>query len=249
METLSSTPLYQQIVTNLKGQIASGTLKVGDYLPTETSICAQYNVSRSTVRQAYSILEHDGVIVRKRGIGTIVCEPKLKRSLNNLYNFSSEMRILGLTPSSYVLRFKTINPPQSIADILEIPVTQRVYYIKRLRMADNEPLLLERAYIPVALCPNLTEEDLSDSLYATIQSRSGTTAAIANETYEAVTVTDSDASILRCKPKSAALKICRTSINTNGEIFEHCIITARGDRNMYQVTLTKNNIEYSRSIT
>ena len=53
METLSSTPLYQQIVTNLKGQIANGTLKVGDYLPTETSICAQYNVSRSTVRQAY----------------------------------------------------------------------------------------------------------------------------------------------------------------------------------------------------
>lgn len=241
-------PAYRQIIAYLKSDISSGRLHPGDLLPTEMSLCESFGVSRTTVRQAFQILEREGYIIRRRGKGTFVCEQKLKRSLNNYYNFTAEMRMLGLKPSSRVLRFEVIKPDPDLCGKLQIHESEPVYRIKRLRIANDIPLLLETAYIPVRFCPNLTEEDLTDSLYASISNHTGASPLKASEIYEAVVLREKDALLLDCSSGAPALRICRTSINSFNEIFEYTIIIARGDRNAYQVTLNRNNVEFGRDI-
>lgn len=242
----ASVPLYLQISSILQQKISNGALQIGDSLPPELSLCKDLNLSRSTIRKAFTQLEHEGKILRKQGIGTIVCEPKLRRNLNTLYNFSSEMVGLGIKPSSDVLKFEVTKPNPVIAQQLNIPETNSIYKICRLRKGDGKPLLLEKAYIPTIFLPYLTEEDLNDSLYAMITQYTGTFPAEATETYEAVVLTEREAKQLNCKPNTPAFRIQRVSKNSNGDIFEYTTIIAPGDRNKYEITLNKNDVIYKK---
>lgn len=150
----SSAPLYIQIANILRQKINDGSLKVGDSLPAEMLLCKDLGLSRSTIRNAFALLEQEGKIIRKRGLGTIVCEPKLRRNLDTLYNFSSEMRVLGITPSSDVISFETIKPNSYVAEQLNISNAADVYKIYRLRKGDGKPLLLEEVYIPTVYLPH-----------------------------------------------------------------------------------------------
>ena len=202
--------------------------------------------SRVTVRQAFATLEQDGKIIRKRRKGTFVCEPKLNRNLNNLYNFTTEMKSLGITPSSKIISFEEINPPKHIAEALNLDRKLTVYKICRLRMANECPILLETACIPTYLCPNLSKETLNDSLYALIGEHTGHMPGEATETYEAINLSSYDAKLLSCNTGDAALRITRISKNTVGQFFEYCTIIARGDMNKYQIVLKNNGIQYTR---
>lgn len=239
-------PVYQQLANYFMNLISSGQLKIGEALPTELSLCDDLNISRATVRQAFQLLEQEGRIVRHRRKGSFVCEPKLKRNLNNLYNFSTEMRSMGIAPSSKVISFDVTHAPPHIAEVLNIELQTPVYRICRLRMADNTPLLLETAYIPTFFCPDLTSESLNDSLYAIISETSGSLPSEASEVYEAINLNSKEATLLQCASRDAALKITRCSKNTAGQTFEYCTIIARGDRNKYQIILRNNGIQYTR---
>lgn len=242
----SDIPAYQQLAAQLQAMINLGELQVGDSLPTETALCAQLGISRSTVRQALRSLEDDGQIIRRRRNGTKVCDPKLMRKLNNIYNFTTEMRALGLTPSSKLLRFAIVHPDEKIARKLNVDASCEVFLIRRLRLANNEPLMLETAYIPTKFCKTLTENQLSDSLYAMISEYTGLLPGEATETYEAVSFTKEEAEALDEPRTNPALRIQRVSRNTAGEIFEYCNIIARGDRIKYQIVLKNSGIQYSR---
>lgn len=239
-------PVYLQLSNYFSARISSGELKEGDALPTETSLCKTLGISRSTVRQAFQMLEDEGVIVRKKRVGTRVCKPKLKRSINNLYNFTTEMHALGLAPSSKVLSFSTVHPPAKIAETLHLAAGETAFRIERLRMADGEPLLMETAYIPTRICPQLSREQLNDSLYATIREISGSSPQEAVEIYEAVTLNKRDAELMHMRAGEAAFRIQRISKNTSGEIFEYCVELARGDRNKFQIVLKNSGVQYSR---
>ena len=241
-------PVYLQLSNYFSARIASGELREGDALPTETALCSQLGISRSTVRQAFQMLEDEGVIVRKKRVGTRVCKPKLKRSINNLYNFTTEMHALGLAPSSRLISFTSVRPPSKIAETLNLGSGDAAFRIERLRLADGEPLMLETAYIPVNICPGLNREQLTDSLYATIREFSGSSPQEAVEVYEAVTLSKRDAELLHMRTGEAGFRIQRVSKNTAGQIFEYCIELARGDRNKFQIVLKNSGVQYSRVI-
>ncbi|MGI5977359.1 MAG: GntR family transcriptional regulator, partial [Candidatus Limivicinus sp.] len=235
-----------QLTNIINGWISSGTLKVGDLLPSEVYFCETLHLSRSTVRKAFSELEGEGKIVRKRGKGTFITKPKLHRRLDDLYNFSKEMQGLGLNPSSEVLCFEVLRPNPIVAKQLKIGEDEHVYRIKRLRKADGKPILLETAYIPVAMCEHLCWEDLTDSLYSVISENTGALPAEATEVYEAICLKEKDAGLLNCKPGSPAFQISRTSRDTNGRLFEYCKIIAPGYCNMYEITLRRNQTIFSK---
>lgn len=240
----SITPLYKQIANIFLQKINNGTIKVGDQLPAELVLCKDLELSRSTLRKAFNELEQEGRIVRKRGVGTIVCEPKLSRNLNTLYNFSSEMLNLGITPSSDVLSFETIKPEPYVAGKLNISEDMDVYKIRRLRKGNSKPLLLEEVYIPTIYLPHLSREDLGDSLYALISQYTGTFPSEATETYEAIILSEKKAKLLECPPNTPAFRIKRVSKNSNNDIFEYSIIIAPGNRNRYEITLYQKNTTY-----
>ena len=237
----SSVAIYTQIAAAIRRKIEEGTLKPGDHLDTEMNICNALNVSRTTVRLAMNELEQDEYLVRRRGKGTFVTRPKVKRNLNDLYNFTGEISGLGMEPTSTLIEFSTIPAIPKVIQSLNLNEGELVYKIKRLRLADGTPMMLETAYIPVKFCPNISQSDLTDSLYAVISQYNNAFPLEAEETYDAILVKEKDAKYLGCPAGSPAFKINRISRNTKGQLFEYAILIAPGQINRYHIVLRKND--------
>ena len=103
-------PIYSQLAEYLRYQIKAGVLKPGDKMIGENEIVELLKVSRTTVRSALNQLVKEGYIVRYRGKGSFISEPKLKRDINYLYNFTENIREAGSVPSSQVLQCQVIPP-------------------------------------------------------------------------------------------------------------------------------------------
>ena len=249
LDYYSQTPLYQQLITIIKRSIDSGTLKEGDMLPAEMELCERYGVSRSTVRQAFSALEQEGIIARYRGKGTFVTSPKLKRTLKNLYSFSAEMTMLGLESSSELLTFETIRATGDLTERMKLREGEDVFKFVRLRRANGEPLMLETDFVPVRLCPQLSKEVLRDKpLYNTLEKESGLKPARAVESYDVTTIDANEAELLNTRTGSSAFFVQRISEDAEGVVFEMAIMLVRGDRCRYEVELKGENISFLRKI-
>lgn len=236
IDSLGSTPLYRQLFNELTRLIANGTLSPGDAVPTEEALCGAFGLSRTTVRRALGDLVEVGRVVRRPRKGTVVAEPKLPRSLETLHNFSEEMGKLGLTPTSKVLGFEKTTPRDWVAARLGVSEAEPVFKLTRVRLANGEPMLLETAWVPCRLCPNLTKEQLEGSLYTALAA-AGHTAKDARETYEAVLLGASDAKALGRKKGDPTFVIRRSTSDETGTVFEVSRIVAPGDRNQYEVAL------------
>lgn len=243
-------PIYEQLVSIIKNSISSGALGVGDLLPSESEFCERYDISRSTVRQAFSALEKDGLVVRKRGKGSFVSRPKIIRSLHNLYSFSEEIMSMGLNPHSKVLAYEVITPGEELLAKLGLSgPDEKVYNITRVRYAGEEPLAIEMAFIPVRVCPFLTQEMVEQgSLYSTLVKEAGIQISHAKETYETLLLGESEAGILGVAKDSCAFFIQRVSYTKSQEIFEYTVMMVRSDRCKYEVELTSDNVQLSRKV-
>src|SRR5215510_11287671 len=158
--------LYHQLKTLLLEQIRTGKMKPNDRLPAEDELAATHGVSKATVRQALNELAVAGVLRREQGRGTFVAEPKLAQGPREMTSFTDEMRSRGLRPSSKVLRQDIIKAEGEVAEKLRIAEGSQVMRLKRLRLADDEPMGIQTAYLSLTLSPQLAQEDFTDaSLY------------------------------------------------------------------------------------
>jgi len=238
------------LVGIIKRNITGGILKPGDLLPSEAEICEAYQISRSTVRQAFSALEAEGLIFRRRGKGTYIASPKLRRKLDNLYSFSSEMAQVGLVPKSKVVAFEKLRPSLDLVRNLRIKDEKElIFKIVRIRLANEEPLLLETTFIPEHYCPFLDRNMLEvGSLYRILIETAALNPFYAVETYEPVIFKKSEAAILNCKPGMTGYFVERISYLETGEIFELTQSLVRGDRCRFEVELYKDSVNFLRKI-
>lgn len=243
-------PLYQQLKNILKGQIVSGALRVGDQLPSESELCTRYGVSRITVRQAIGSLVQEGLLYRRPGKGTFVTSPKLRRRLPRLYSFSEDMRELGLEPSSQTLEQEVIEADERVTELLKLPDSdRRVTKLVRVRLANGEPILLERTFIPHYLCPDLVKEDLNkNSLYDILRNKYRLWLDHASETYEVTALTKEEAKALNCPEKSLAFFIERVSFLKTEVPVELTRSVSRGDRVRFTVQLVADQAQIRRQI-
>src|SRR5262245_24463161 len=98
VDRANPTPLYEQIKLILREQITGGELVPGVQLPTENELCRQYNVSRITIVKALTDLQHEGLIRRIQGKGSIVNPLPIKSAMNTIMGFTENMRRNGLVP-------------------------------------------------------------------------------------------------------------------------------------------------------
>ncbi|HLR61250.1 MAG TPA: UTRA domain-containing protein [Lentibacillus sp.] len=164
-----STPLYKQIANHIKEDIANAELTHGDAIPSETKLAGTYGVSRVTVREAIKQLVDEDILYRVQGSGTYVSHEKIEHDILKLQGFTEEMSSLDNDPSNDILEFQLMSPPEEAREHLKID--EKVYYVKRLRLADYEPLILEESYLPVDLFPDLSIDVMKRSKYDYISSK------------------------------------------------------------------------------
>lgn len=243
LERDRSVPLHSQIHQELRRRIASEELRAGAQFPSERELADAYGVSRMTVRQALKNLRQDGLIRYERGVGAFVSNRKLDVHTRNLNGFSEEMRRRGMTPSSKILSLKRETASNQIADSLSLAPDSEVFHIERLRLADDVPLAYEKAFLPVALCPNLDDYNLEKlSLYDILENRFGIEIDHAEEILEAACAARDEAKILNIKPNAPLLVVNRVVYTDADQAVESVQTLYRAD--LYRATffLTKNAV-------
>lgn len=144
-----SIPLYQQLAARLRRQIADGVYRPGDRLPSEAELCAQFGVSRITVRAALDQLVDAGLLWRQRGKGTFVTAPLVEHELIRLTDFVEDMAAAGLRPASRITHFGEEYAPPDVAAQLDVGRRTPVVRLDRLRLADDTPIAFDVTYLPL----------------------------------------------------------------------------------------------------
>jgi Transcriptional regulators len=253
----ATAPIYNQLAEYLKYNIQSGVLKPGDKMIGENDIVEILDISRTTVRLALNSLVEEGLVVRYRGKGTFIAEPKLRRSINYLYNFTENIKVSGSIPSSEIIRCEVVSADDKIKEKLKLAtVNQKVFVLERLRLADGEPLIIENTFIPYYLCPGIESTDFSKaSLYNVLETQHGINIYHAEETIEATIINKKNAAMLKCKNGLAGYSIERISYLDSGYICEYTSSVTRGDRCVFKLDLynSKNSkggsIDFERKLS
>src|SRR6202789_1785125 len=140
--------LYSRVESVLAAEIADGSLKPADQVPTEDSLIARFEVSRITVRRAIQNLVSRGLVEIKRGRGTFVAAPKITQELTELTGFVEDMRALGRKPTARVMSKEVVTADSTVARHLALTKGERVVRIRRVRLADGIPISFDETYLP-----------------------------------------------------------------------------------------------------
>lgn len=238
----ASIPIYEQLANFIRLQVRGNIFKPGEKMIPENDLCEYMGISRTTVRQAMELLVEEGLLIRYRRKGSFIADAKMKRKLNNLYNFTENMQQLGVVPSSQVLHKAVEEASGELAEILRLPDANRVvFHLERLRCADDRPVMIERTYIPYYLCPGIEEMDFSKaSLYQILSSSYSMNLYHATETIAAVLLREEEAKLLGCRTKDPGYKITRVSHLDTGFVYEYTKSTTRADMCEFQMELYRS---------
>ena len=157
-------PKYRRLLETLRTEIQQGIYQVHDRIPSEKELRERFDVSRVTVRRALKELADEGLLVRYQGKGTFVSMPKIQRDLKSVTSFHTSCTLMGLTGSARVISSQMTVPGERDMKELQLDADARVVEIRRLCMADGEPVMLEINHFSEEYAW-LLEEDLSASLY------------------------------------------------------------------------------------
>src|SRR3954469_3190958 len=191
-------PLYHQLKASILQDIDAGRWRPGEQLPTEDALMTRFHVSKITVRQALRDLTQLGYIRREQGRGTFVQGPPLEEGPRELKSFTSEMQAHGLLAMSRVLEQGIVEASADISERLDLSDGDAVFRLRRLRMADGEPMGLQTAYIAMSLVPGMGRLWCAGASRCEIlASRYALNPAGARETHQAVTIPEDAAPLLR----------------------------------------------------
>jgi GntR family transcriptional regulator len=215
----SPVPLYYQVAQVLERAIEAGDLVPGDRLDNEIALAGSLGLSRPTMRRAIQYLVERGLLVRKRGIGTRVVHPAVRRpvELTSLYD---DLTAEGRHPTTDVLRLAEVPASDAVAHVLGVAEGAPVVALERLRHADGEPLALLRNHLPAGIVP-LTEEAMrANGLYRTMRA-AGIRLHLASQVIGARSATTTEARLL-AEPRGAPLlTMRRTAYDDTGRVVEY----------------------------
>jgi DNA-binding GntR family transcriptional regulator len=232
----SPVPLYFQVAQRLEHMIESGEMPAGVRLDNEIDLAEQLGLSRPTMRRAIAYLVDRGLVIRKRGFGTQVAHPKVRRQvgLTSLYD---DLAKTSRSPRTKILSFAVEPASDALAVELGIEEGTDVYVFERLRYAEGEPLALMRNHVPASLL-RLSADDLqAHGLYELLRN-AGINLKIAKQSIGARTATATEARVLGEARRAPLLTMTRSAYDDQGRAVEHGSHIYRASRYSFDITLT-----------
>jgi GntR family transcriptional regulator len=208
LDRAGSVPLWQQLQQQLVDRLAAG--EFAEHFPGELALVDDYGVSRHTVRQALRQLRADGVILAERGRQPRVAPaPEIQQPVGALYSLFASVEAAGLAQHSVVRTFDT-RADAVVAERLDREASTPLVYLERLRLAGEEPLALDRVWLPADVAAPLLDADFSHtSLYGELATRAGIRLDHGSEEIHAVVPTPAERAQLRCSSEVGAFSINR----------------------------------------
>ncbi len=169
LDRTSPMPLWAQVLDDLRRRLAAG--EFADRFPGDHELAEHYAVSRHTVREAVRRLHSEGVVERGRGRGTFVRQPVIEQSLGTLYSLFQAVEEQGFVQRSIVRYLEERRDPQA-ACVLGCDPGDPLIYLERLRLADDQPIVLDCSWMPARVARPLLRVDFGHTaLYRELQER------------------------------------------------------------------------------
>jgi GntR family transcriptional regulator len=205
-------------------------LGIGDSIPSERQLSVDLGVSRLTLRAALDELSREGYLVRRRGSGTFVGEPKIAQELT-MTSFTEDIRRRGMKPGSRTLDLHVSAAGARLGRLLHVSPSEPIVVVKRLRTADDEPMAIETLHVRESLVPGLSAKDLEQqSFYDLLRGRYGVQLSTGIQTIEPTVTNEEESRELELPLHSPAFLFERTTRSAAGEIVEYVRSIYRGDR-------------------
>jgi GntR family transcriptional regulator len=225
-------PAAATLRDRLLAEIAAGNPGPGERLGAERDLAARLGVSRSTLRSALDALETSGDVRRVRGRsgGIFVSPRRVERDLTSLSGLPAYLRRQGFQSGARVLSTATLAADEETALALGLPDGALVLEIVRVRLADEQPISLERARFPAERFPGLLDRSLAGSVYDILERDYRLRAGEAEERIEVVGATAAEARVLELRAGAPLVAVTRTAWSSEGAPFEHSRDLFRADR-------------------
>lgn len=212
-------PLYRQVKDHFLKRLVDGAWPPGFGLPSEGHLAVELGVSQGTVRKALDEMALENLIVRQQGRGTFVAEHDEERILFQFFKLvadGGEARF----PESRLIAAGNARASHDEQRMLGQSEGSDVYRIRRLRLLEGRPLLVENISLPGEMFPGLALADIPNNLYSLYAMRYGITIASAREKLKAVSLSEKDAAELGAETGHPALLVDRLALSVGGAVVE-----------------------------
>jgi GntR family transcriptional regulator len=235
---------YIQIAEQIRGQIADGLYPEGSRIPTENELAQSQEVSRPTVRQALDLLVREGRLVRVKGSGTFVAQPKLvHESTSFVTGYREESRKKSRILRTKVVCLQTEKAGEQVGDALKISAGDMVTRLVRIRhlenLYSNAPVVYTTLYVPLKLFPEMPQLDFTDtSFYEALDSR-GLSVVHASRKLEVVMPPAEVAAGLGITPFEPAAFITSRGYTQAGRTIEYTESYYPASRSSFQIEINR----------
>jgi GntR family transcriptional regulator len=215
-------PLYRQVYSVLAQRIAEGAWRPAQALPSEQALARELGVSQGTVRKAMDALAAENLLLRRQGKGTFVAEHTQEHALFRFFRLARPApRRERITPQLGEERVRSRPANRTERSRLKLEPGARVVEIRRTRMIDQAPKVVEKIILPLELFPGIDQlEKLPNTLYSLYQGAFGISIAVAREELRAVLANKSDAASLGLEAGAPLLQIDRIAVALDGQLVE-----------------------------
>jgi DNA-binding GntR family transcriptional regulator len=215
----SPVPLYYQFAEHVRVAIKSGQLIPGERLPNEIDLAKSFDMSRPTMRQALGELVTEGLLVRQRGVGTIVAPDEIRRHVE-LTSLLEDLEASGRRASTRVISLGTGSGPETAIHALRVTRDEPLVHLERVRYADGKPLALMHNWL-VAKDITLSAEDLERRGLYQILRATGRRPSAAQQSIGARAAGQRDAQLLEVKRGSPLITVRRTAYDSDNRVLEY----------------------------
>lgn len=237
----SSIPIYIQLKKIIKERIENKAYLPGQIIPSEKELTEKYNISRMTVRQAITDLVNEGVLIREKGKGTYVAKNVIEKR-SELQSFSEDMKGRGMVPGSRIIKFEEVKATEEVMEYLKVQPDEKVYFLNRLRLADNTPMAIEYCYLPSKLFPDLFKYNMENwSLYEILKNDYKLEIGYAEQNIRAVKMRKNEAILILNQEKGFGLLASRILYSIDNVPVEYTKTLYHPERYVYNMILKPGN--------